>query len=179
MEYRLLDVEKYRDHPCHIDYWSDGYYDVIASNDSFKLVYKSFKEPYHHKFDDRQDRLYQKWVSNARAFGAFDGDLLVGMIEVGVEEWSNRAFINHLKVEPVYRLKGIGKKLIDIAKAGAKKEGCRALILEVQSCNTKAIAFYKKMGFNFIGLDTIAYTNDDCKRHEVRLDMGILFDRDN
>ena len=46
------------------------------------------------------------------------------------------------------------------------------IVLETQSCNENAIAFYRKNGFEIIGFDLYAYSNDDPERHEVRLEMG-------
>ena len=45
------------------------------------------------------------------------------------------------------------------------------IVLETQSCNKNAIAFYRKNGFEIIGFDLYAYSNDDQERHEVRLEM--------
>lgn len=55
----------------------------------------------------------------------------------------------------------------------AKELGLRAVVLETQSCNSPAIELYLRCGFTFIGLDTLCYTNEDIKRGEVRLEMGL------
>ncbi len=46
------------------------------------------------------------------------------------------------------------------------------IVLETQSCNENAIALYRKNGFEMIGFDLYAYSNDDPERHEVRFEMG-------
>ena len=46
------------------------------------------------------------------------------------------------------------------------------IVLETQSCNEAAIAFYRKNGFSIIGFDLYAYSNNDPERHEVRIEMG-------
>lgn len=46
------------------------------------------------------------------------------------------------------------------------------IVLETQSCNENAIALYRKIGFEMIGFDLYAYSNDDPERHEVRFEMG-------
>ena len=48
----------------------------------------------------------------------------------------------------------------------------RMAVLETQTCNERAIAFYRKCGFQVIGFDLYAYTNHDPEAHEVRLEMG-------
>ena len=54
----------------------------------------------------------------------------------------------------------------------AENYGARMIVLETQSCNEAAIAFYKKNGFEIIGFDLYAYSNEDPARHEVRFEMG-------
>ena len=64
------------------------------------------------------------------------------------------------------------------AKEIAVQQKRRAIILETQSCNTKAIGFYLHQGFELIGLDTCCYTNDDIGRREVRINLGFFFHRE-
>jgi len=54
-----------------------------------------------------------------------------------------------------------------------RESGARMAVLETQTCNERAIAFYRKMGFEIIGFDLYEYTNQDPERHEVRLEMGL------
>ena len=54
----------------------------------------------------------------------------------------------------------------------AKSCGARMSVLETQSCNENAIAFYKKNGFEIIGFDLYSYSNTDPERHEIRVEMG-------
>ena len=44
-------------------------------------------------------------------------------------------------------------------------------MLETQSCNAAAIAFYRSQGFTLNGFDRSCYGNDDVQRREVRLDL--------
>lgn len=54
----------------------------------------------------------------------------------------------------------------------AKASGARMIVLETQSCNENAIAFYRKNGFEIIGFDLYSYSNTDPERHEIRIEMG-------
>lgn len=54
----------------------------------------------------------------------------------------------------------------------AESTGARMIVLETQSCNESAIAFYRKNGFSIIGFDLYSYSNNDPERHEVRIEMG-------
>ena len=51
-------------------------------------------------------------------------------------------------VEPVFRNKGIGKKLIESVKKWALEKDCKYIELNVLSQNDKAIALYKAMDFD-------------------------------
>ena len=43
----------------------------------------------------------------------------------------------------------------------------RCLMLETQTCNENAIAFYRRFGF-----DLYSYSNENPERHEVRIELG-------
>lgn len=73
--------------------------------------------------------------------------------------------------ENARRSSSVGTVLLAIQEAAAAS-GARMIVLETQSCNENAIAFYRKNGFEIIGFDLYAYSNDDPERHEVRLEMG-------
>ena len=120
------------------------------------------------------DRLYADHFAHARAYGIFDGGALAAAIEICPEEWNNRMRITELWVDEAHRRQGLGTRLIAFARGEAEKEGRRALVLETQSCNTGAIAFYRRAGFTLIGLDTCCYSNEDVSRGEVRLELGML-----
>ena len=70
------------------------------------------------------------------------------------------------------RNKGIGTLLMNTILKQAKLSGARMVILETQTCNENAIAFYKKIGFEIIGFDLYSYSNSDSINHEVRIEMG-------
>ena len=61
---------------------------------------------------------------------------------------------------------------MDIAKGEAELMDRRALILEMQTCNANAFAFYRAQGFVLAGFDSCCYTNADAERKEVRLDLA-------
>lgn len=107
-----------------------------------------------------------------------DGDekKLLACIEIYPEEWSNRLMVTELWVADELHRQGIGTKLMNLVKDKAKKDNRRAIILETQSCNVSAIAFYRSQGFKLIGYDTCCYTNRDIERREIRFDFGYFMD---
>lgn len=54
----------------------------------------------------------------------------------------------------------------------AELSGARMTVLETQTCNENAIAFYRRSGFEIIGFDLYLYSNEDPERHEVRIELG-------
>lgn len=54
----------------------------------------------------------------------------------------------------------------------AELSGARMTVLETQTCNENAIAFYRRSSFEIIGFDLYSYSNEDPKRHEVRIELG-------
>ncbi len=56
-------------------------------------------------------------------------------------------YIDQVAVKKKFRGKGIGKKLIDAAKAFAKQHQINRMILDVWSVNENAKVFFRKQGF--------------------------------
>ena len=67
---------------------------------------------------------------------------------------------------------GLGTRLLDTILQDAVQSGARMTVLETQSYNSKAIAFYKKNGFEIIGFDRFVYSNKDPEEHNMRIEMG-------
>ena len=165
---------------------NDSYYDVeIDPLDydgcTIRLVRKQAEEEIVHTPEeyDFPDALYQDYWENAEAFGVVgENGELMACIEVCPEEWSNRLLVTELWVSEELRGIGVGRRLMNKAKEIAQEQDRRAIILETQSCNTKAIGFYLHEGFEIIGLDTCCYTNNDIERREVRINLGYFFHRE-
>ena len=107
------------------------------------------------------------------AFGAFEGERLLGYVEGAPEGWNNRYRISNICIfEENARGKGLGTLLMQAIQRAAEAAGAWMIVLETQTCNENAIAFYKRNGFSIIGFDLYSYSNDDPERHEVRIEMG-------
>lgn len=91
---------------------------------------------------------------------------------MGKQSWNNTARIWDISISEESQHKGFGEKLLNFAEKRAVEWNCRAIVLECQSSNYAAIQFYLKNGYNFIGFDLIAYSNNDIDHHEVRFEMG-------
>ena len=121
-----------------------------------------------------ESELFQWMVLEPRAFAAIEDGKQVGWIEVDLSAFKERARVWEFLVLEEYRRRGIGTALMTKAEEVAREAGVRMLVLETQSCNVGAMAFYLKFGFDLVGFDGTAYSNEDVERGEIRLEMGKL-----
>ncbi len=165
-----LDRTEYEGKKFELKYFTNGYYDIENVDDGFKFTYKSFDSTKEMAFEDS---FFNKWLEQPVAYGAFDDGQLLGYVEGTIEQWNNRYRISNICVfSNEKRHCGIGTELMKTIMEEAKNSGARMVVLETQTCNENAISFYKKNGFEIIGFDLFAYTNEDPKRHEIRIEMG-------
>lgn len=167
-----LHQELYKGKEFTVRYVTSGYYDIEPVKAGFQIQYKSFEEPIEKKFSDV---FFGEWLDEPQAFGAFENGQLLGYVEGALEKWNNRYRISNICVfDDLNRHAGIGTMLMEVILKEAIKSSARMVILETQTCNEKAIAFYKKQGFQMIGFDLFSYSNTDMEEHEVRIEMGKL-----
>jgi len=173
LEIIRLNPELYKGIHLTVRYTSKFYYEIEISKEEtglhFSLVRKPFEQEKEKIFDDT---LIEEWLETPQLFGARDNGEIVGYLELSHEQWNNRMRVSNIMVEEPYRGRGIGKALMEKAYQTAVEEKARMLILETQSCNDPAIAFYRACGFEIIGFDLYAYTNNDIENHEFRIEMG-------
>ena len=170
MEIRPLAREIYAGKTFTACYRTNGYYEIRPSETGFQMDYVPFAEPTERSFDDV---FFGEWLEEPVAFGAFEGERLLGYVEGAPEGWNNRYRISNICIfEENARGKGLGTLLMQAIQRAAEAAGARMIVLETQTCNENAIAFYKRNGFSIIGFDLYSYSNDDPERHEVRIEMG-------
>lgn len=165
-----LDKAAYAGKKFTVRYRTGGYYDIRPSEHGFRIDYVPFDAPVEKSFDDE---FFGEWLEDPSAFGVFEGDRLAAFVEGSPERWNNRYRISNICIfDDAARGHGLGTRLMDRITEEARASGARMVVLETQTCNENAIAFYRKNGFSVIGFDLYAYTNDDPERCEVRLEMG-------
>lgn len=151
-------------------YLTNGYYDIRRTENGFDINYVPFDTAVERSFEDE---FFGKWLGESVAYGAFEGETLLGFAEGAQETWNNRFRISNICVfDTAARRRGIGTTLMNAILTEAEKTGARMAVLETQSCNENAIAFYLKSGFAIIGFDLYAYSNADPECHEIRIEMG-------
>ena len=162
-------------------YWTDSYLDIqiITEQGVSRIEFRK-------KMLDApvEKELEVSWMADhmhaPMLFAAMDDDeQIAGYVELNMERWNNRMRVANLFVEEPFRGTGAGTALMEHAVLVAKKAGARMLVLETQSCNMPAIAFYLSRGFAIGGMDLFHYSNEDLERHEVRIEMMRMLENTN
>ena len=86
---------------------------------------------------------------NARFFVAEYMGEVAGYL--GMHIVLDECYIANVAVREKFRRKGIADKLLSVGEEKAKTENCAFISLEVRVSNAKAIALYKKRGYNEVG----------------------------
>ena len=122
------------------------------------------------------DALFAGWLEAPVAYGAFDGDTLMGAVEGSPETWHNVFRVSNLFVKAAYRRRGVGRALLTHIVNAARRPGVyRGAMLETQTCNVPAISLYEQLGFTLCRIDLCEYTNDDVQNREARIDLFLPF----
>ncbi|MGL6039794.1 MAG: GNAT family N-acetyltransferase [Deefgea sp.] len=113
--------------------------------------------------------------SDRGLFGAFDGDVLVGLVALGresVQKLSHKGFIFAMYVQPEYRNKGIARALLLEALTLARTvPQLRQLNLCVNAMNSKAIRLYESLGFKAFGHELDALFVDGELHDEIHMSL--------
>jgi ribosomal protein S18 acetylase RimI-like enzyme len=60
----------------------------------------------------------------------------------------HRGWINYLAVDPQFRRRGLGRKLMEEVEHRLQSVGCSKINLQIRRENVEAIAFYERIGFS-------------------------------
>ncbi|HXV23378.1 MAG TPA: GNAT family N-acetyltransferase, partial [Alphaproteobacteria bacterium] len=71
---------------------------------------------------------------------------IVGCVLVSLED-PKEAYIGRLAVLPIWRGRGIGRRLMEGAEEAARARGCAAMSLGVRLVLSENIAFFERLGF--------------------------------
>lgn len=166
---KQLNYDEFKGKKYSITIKSNQYLDIKRVKEGFNLTW--VKTSLYEK--TLEDSMLSEWLDNPIAYGAYEEDTLLGFVEGFYEEWNCRFRISNIIIfDENSRGKGLGKLLLDKILEDAMASGARMAVLETQSYNYNAISFYKKNGFEVIGFDLYAYSNNDIKDHNIRIEMG-------
>jgi ribosomal protein S18 acetylase RimI-like enzyme len=159
-------------------YSSNGKYEVVLTDSgnhlSIELRFVALNQPYVKKydhFDDETTQRYNRVLKDGYSFGAFDGDLLVGLVIAEARSWNRSLWVYEFHVAETHRNLGIGKRLMECAAEKAKDAELRIIVCETQNTNAAAIEVYRKFGFKIEGVDISYYSNADYPDGEIAVFM--------
>jgi ribosomal protein S18 acetylase RimI-like enzyme len=130
----------------------------IAARADIDLLVRFMRELYEHDhlpFDEpAAHRALEKMLrdqSFGRVWLVYDGEQAIGYVVLtlgySLEYHGRDAFIDELYIRESHRGKGIGAQVVQFVEETCRTLEVQALHLEVERANTKAQAFYHKVGF--------------------------------
>ena len=118
-------------------------------------------------------RTYIDKTDHAAWLAYVDGHL-AGQILVH-ENWNRFAIIWDIAVDPPFRRRGVGHRLIEQAIEWARERGLPGVMLETQSINVPACRLYERCGFVLGGLDGYLYRGVMPGTREIALFWYLMF----
>jgi GNAT superfamily N-acetyltransferase len=124
-----------------IYYLQDGEYTMVAEHHDVPKWSDAFKQ-------EKISRLLEVFDGGATAYGAFDGDVLVGMSMLDhqtVESGDKRLNLEGMWVSHPFRNQGIGMVLFRMASNEARSKGAQALYVSATP-SENTVRFYRRLG---------------------------------
>lgn len=84
-----------------------------------------------------------------------------GYLDASIHEWNAAAYLNYFAVDPAFRGRGVGTRLIRAALEWGRQQKLRIALLDTSTKNFPAISFYQRHGFSFCGFNDQLYPNRD------------------
>ena len=172
---RRMDKDSLKDRKTTFSYGSPGHYKVNIGKEGDGWTISLRREMFDKPFVkcNENDVTVQDYKGDSEIFFAFIDGEETGQLQIELQDFSKSMRVWDIDVWPSFRRMGVGTALIEKCMERARESGARRIVLETQSSNLPAINFYRKMGFDLIGLDGSHYHNDDMERGEVRLEMAL------
>jgi len=106
-------------------------------------------------------------------FAEVDGNL-AGRIKM-MKWWNQFGYVEDLVVNPEYRGKGIGRKLLEHGIQWARENNFSGVMLETQDDNVPACTLYQSCGFILSGFDRNVYKAINPNTKETALYWYLIF----
>lgn len=134
---------------CNYSFLSEEQFPQIA-----RTFDEAFADYYLKSTRKAEEWLFNRMVKNAVHYdysvGAFDGDRMVGITLIGIDDWQGQlaAFDAGTGIVPDYRGKGLARQMFEFAVPKLRERGVRKFLLEVLQVNEPAIRAYERTGFS-------------------------------
>jgi ribosomal protein S18 acetylase RimI-like enzyme len=112
------------------------------------------------KYKFEEDRNFEDLISSKKSemFIMTSKSKIIGFTGLIYHNWNNTIQISDIFIDPRYRNKGLGLKLVTFLIKKSKKTKYRCLIAEAPSLNP-VLHLYKKAGFRICGYNDRYYSN--------------------
>jgi len=146
--YRLLNAADF--HPlyeCFLDAFSDYQINLQMTEEQF------------------EQRVKRDGVELELSAGAFDGERMIGFYMNGRGMWHGRetAYDAGTGVVPDHRRRGLAIELFEFMAPRLKERGITQYLLEVLTSNERAVALYRKLGFQETRTLAVVRSNEALK----------------
>lgn len=119
--------------------------------DELQYLYDLVESEFNVKYSDN---VYTNWLVY------IDNNKIIGFLNY--DSIYDKAEIEYIYVDPLYRKSGIATKLFNKMLEDLDKKNINSITLEVRSDNTSAINFYEKNGFKSVSIRKNYYGNIDA-----------------
>ncbi len=133
----------------------------------FELRLVPLEQPFIKRYpplDATEVQRYRALAAAGHAFGAFEGDICVGIALCEPQRWNSSLSVREFHIALDFQRAGIGRALMAAVEAHARDQGMRCIVCETQTANLPAIRFYRALGFTVDAVDISLYGNDDIER---------------
>lgn len=173
----LKELDASRLHEIGAGYTSSEIYRVKKTEDdahtAITMTLEKLEAPYEKRWgvDHDMGSRYETMVHQGHSLGAYVGKKLVGIAIADVVSWNRTLWVWEFHIDPEYRGKGLGRRLMERLAEEGRSAHCRVMVCETQNTNVGAIRFYRRVGFEVGAIDLSYYTNRDCTDFEVAVFM--------
>lgn len=88
---------------------------------------------------------------------------------------AGEAHIMNICVDPAEQKQGIGQKMVEKLIEAVRDRKINSMFLEVRPSNNTAIALYKRLGFNELGLRKDYYPAEEGREDALMLGMELIY----
>ncbi|NMH72142.1 GNAT family N-acetyltransferase [Bacillus sp. RO2] len=99
---------------------------------------------------DESESVVKVYIAEGQMYAIVVGDDAVAGVALFVEESEGVIELKNIALDPEFRGRGLGKRVIDIAFEVFKRQGFRKMIVGTANSSIANLSFYQKVGFRMV-----------------------------